>query len=359
MAPQPILKRARTVAPDFDPFPHLLNPSVHFPPSPSLTRTFSAHSAATYDRTPIQVAPNACALPARGCPGRTYYDADPSRARYPGAKPHPTTGRGASVHPRALEAYEFDDDDEDERDAERTPTRTSPYIPLPAPPPLVPDLSSESDESDGFASPPPEPAGPPFVVGGKSPYGYSAYQMPPSSSYYPPAPYAYAYNTPTPAPSYTQLHTHSSASPPRHRTRPPPRRPQTPFARSEEARDGYEEEDLPRDFSHAGGFARRASAAVASVAASVESMGERERERERKSPPRERRSRPPTSSPSSPTTTRARSRSRSADKAPTSKREKGTRKESGKESGRMKGLCRSLAGASFRDAEGEGCLGGF
>lgn len=201
--PNPILKRARTVHEDYDPFPHLLNPSVHFPPSPSLTRTFSAHSATQYDRTPIQVAPNACALPARGCPGRTYYDSSAA-----------SNGRGGSLHPRALAAYEAqkqqledEGDDDDDEEAERTPTRTSPYIPLPVPPPipnahpshaspyaataypystpfsspatygyhtaqpppLVPDLSSESDESDGFASPPPEPAGPPLHLGMSSP----------------------------------------------------------------------------------------------------------------------------------------------------------------------------------------------
>ena len=46
--------------------------TVHFPPSPTLTRTFSARSPSTYDRSPIVVLPNICALPARGCPGRTY-----------------------------------------------------------------------------------------------------------------------------------------------------------------------------------------------------------------------------------------------------------------------------------------------
>jgi hypothetical protein len=66
-SPRPILKR---------------NPStmdrerkqavVHFPPSPIISKTFMAHSPSTYDRSPIVVAPNTCALPERGCPGRTY-----------------------------------------------------------------------------------------------------------------------------------------------------------------------------------------------------------------------------------------------------------------------------------------------
>ena len=67
LTPRPILKR---------------NPSsiarerkqavVHFPPSPIISKTFVAHSPSAYDRSPIVVAPNTCALPERGCPGRTY-----------------------------------------------------------------------------------------------------------------------------------------------------------------------------------------------------------------------------------------------------------------------------------------------
>ena len=45
---------------------------VHFPPSPIISKTFAAHSPSTYDRSPIVVVPNSCALPERGCPGRTY-----------------------------------------------------------------------------------------------------------------------------------------------------------------------------------------------------------------------------------------------------------------------------------------------
>ncbi len=48
------------------------SPKVHFPPPTSLTSTYSAHSASVYDRSPIKVSPNACAMPERGCPGRTY-----------------------------------------------------------------------------------------------------------------------------------------------------------------------------------------------------------------------------------------------------------------------------------------------
>lgn len=45
---------------------------VHFPPSPIISKTFVAHSPSAYDRSPIVVVPNTCALPERGCPGRTY-----------------------------------------------------------------------------------------------------------------------------------------------------------------------------------------------------------------------------------------------------------------------------------------------
>ena len=45
---------------------------VHFPPSPIISKIFVAHSPSTYDRSPIVVVPNSCALPERGCPGRTY-----------------------------------------------------------------------------------------------------------------------------------------------------------------------------------------------------------------------------------------------------------------------------------------------
>ena len=45
------------------------SPHVHFPPTPTLTSTEITHSPFTYDRAPIVVAPNLCALPERG--GRT------------------------------------------------------------------------------------------------------------------------------------------------------------------------------------------------------------------------------------------------------------------------------------------------
>ncbi|KAI0299830.1 hypothetical protein BC826DRAFT_993600, partial [Russula brevipes] len=47
-----------------------LGPRVHFPPTPGLCQTHLTHSSAIYDRHPIVVSPNACALPERN--ERTY-----------------------------------------------------------------------------------------------------------------------------------------------------------------------------------------------------------------------------------------------------------------------------------------------
>ncbi|KAF8903050.1 hypothetical protein CPB85DRAFT_1438499 [Mucidula mucida] len=83
--PRPILKRTPSQQPHHS--------SVHFPSSPLLTRTFDAPS---YDRTPIVVAPNSCALPERG--GRCYNLSD---TKYP---------------PRAVDCPELIPDESDESD---------------------------------------------------------------------------------------------------------------------------------------------------------------------------------------------------------------------------------------------------
>lgn len=82
--PRPILKRASVSGPTV---PTTVLPApeagafnsrsgsgngVHFPPHAILASTHIAYSADAYDRSPIAVMPNECALPARGCPGRTY-----------------------------------------------------------------------------------------------------------------------------------------------------------------------------------------------------------------------------------------------------------------------------------------------
>ncbi|KAF8899422.1 hypothetical protein BD779DRAFT_1431990, partial [Infundibulicybe gibba] len=114
------------------------SPHVHFPPTPTLTSTATTHSPFAYDRAPIAVAPNACALPERG--GRVYMtrhkrgSSDSWRNRDQASAPEEP--KGSYFHPRAFEACE--------------PEQTSP-------PSLIPDTtsssgssSSESDESGGL-----------------------------------------------------------------------------------------------------------------------------------------------------------------------------------------------------------------
>lgn len=125
MSPRPILKgQHRSYS-----SPHN---QVHFPPSPTISRIYSAHSSSTYDRSPIIVSPNSCALPERGCPGRTYTldDSSPSAST---SRRYAPSNNGRHLHPRAVN---FPD------------TALSRAQPPTVPPPLIPDLSSESDESD-------------------------------------------------------------------------------------------------------------------------------------------------------------------------------------------------------------------
>jgi hypothetical protein len=123
---------------------------VHFPPSPTLTRTFAVYSAASYDRSPIVVGPNTCALPERGCPGRTYTLEEREVAPCEIAPCSYDKGAGRSKHPRSMsnQALGLHFGDEDRKLSIATP------YPSDLPPPLVPDLSSsESDESDGVRIP--------------------------------------------------------------------------------------------------------------------------------------------------------------------------------------------------------------
>jgi hypothetical protein len=138
MPPKPCLKSQ--LRSESDPLPFascprlLLSPHVHFPPTPTLTSTHIADSPWTYDRAPIAISPNSCALPERGA--RMYTPASESwnRTRATGSYFHPG--------PNAYEACEL----------ELCGTR----ITMSPPPPLIPDFSSESDESDGSVVTPPE-----------------------------------------------------------------------------------------------------------------------------------------------------------------------------------------------------------
>ncbi|KAH7886364.1 hypothetical protein F5I97DRAFT_1778995, partial [Phlebopus sp. FC_14] len=155
-SPRPILKHHPNLSDQHhllhpSPFPFaacstvLLSPHVHFPPTPTLTSTFTTHSPTSYDRTPLVVAPNNCALPGRHerefTEGRTRaeYESLSSRSR----SSRREEMKGSYFHPRAYEAC---------------------YPPPPfssRPPPLIPDsfhydVSSESDDSDGLITTPPD-----------------------------------------------------------------------------------------------------------------------------------------------------------------------------------------------------------
>ena len=155
-SPRPILKRSSHPHPD-NPINDNLPPlrihrqcpnTVHFPPSPILARTFSAYSSSTYDRSPIVVLPNICALPARGCPGRTYLPgtapASPSTSSDSNIHKSALKAKGTHMHPRRALTFGLV--------PESTPDSAT--HPLAVPPPLVPDISSESDESDGLTCSP-------------------------------------------------------------------------------------------------------------------------------------------------------------------------------------------------------------
>lgn len=137
MSPRSILKRSSQRTPESQPH------AVHFPPSPSLCSTFSAYSPSLYDRSPIVVSKNVCALPERG--GRTYHI---DETLSPQSSPR-------SPRSEATRSY---------RDRDTLPQ-------------LVPDISSsESDESDTFVQPPQAPSGI---------YSYGAYGLPTKYEYDP------------------------------------------------------------------------------------------------------------------------------------------------------------------------------
>ncbi|KAL4070338.1 hypothetical protein J3A83DRAFT_4094425 [Scleroderma citrinum] len=163
MSPRPILKPhldlPTTQEPFIEPFPFAACPSlftarhVHFPPTPTLTSTFTTHSPSAYDRTPVVVAPNTCALPGRH---EREHSSTPhaSRSRAREASP-----KGSYFHPRAYEACA----PEAYPPAAWSSSMPSPghFPPPPFPlPQLIPDNShdfssdSESSSSDSQVSTP-------------------------------------------------------------------------------------------------------------------------------------------------------------------------------------------------------------
>ncbi|RPD60426.1 hypothetical protein L226DRAFT_574395 [Lentinus tigrinus ALCF2SS1-7] len=157
--PRPCLKRSSNppaIPPQDEPStllaidPSILSPLVRFPPQTALTHTLG--NALPYDRSPIVVLPNRCALPERGCPGRTYAPEDPTASSHTRRTKRTSLSPvgGKHLHPRAVDGHDPRHDDDP------TP-RQSPRVDYHPLPPLIPDLSSESsEESDGVASPPPE-----------------------------------------------------------------------------------------------------------------------------------------------------------------------------------------------------------
>jgi hypothetical protein len=146
-----------------NPFPFALCPSVmghrvHFPPAPVLCQTHLTHSSSIYDRAPIVVLPNTCALPERN--GRTYppsnneYTSSSSSSSKRRSTQHPkvaqvatATGAAALHHPHAFRDTSMASSD--------SPTRQHQHQHQHQLPQLVPDLSSsESDESDINSLPP-------------------------------------------------------------------------------------------------------------------------------------------------------------------------------------------------------------
>ncbi|KAG2144636.1 uncharacterized protein EDB93DRAFT_1087494 [Suillus bovinus] len=99
MSPRPILKQCPQRQ---DAFPFSAHPTaspprrVHFPPTPTLTSTYAAYSSAAYDRSPVSVPANQCALPGRH--EREFACSDDSRS-YQMAEI-----KGSYFHPRAYEA---------------------------------------------------------------------------------------------------------------------------------------------------------------------------------------------------------------------------------------------------------------
>ena len=131
---------------------------VHFPPSPSqlVSATYYAYPSAYYDRTPLVVAPNECALPSRNCPERTYVICD----------------REARLLKQVKDDVEQKSEYDGDADARRTSLNTprsylssqhhldyfsppSSYYPTPHTSSNMPELTwSESEDSDGLISPP-------------------------------------------------------------------------------------------------------------------------------------------------------------------------------------------------------------
>ena len=133
--------------------PPLDSPHVHFPPTPVMTKISITHSPFSYDRAPIQVSPNVCALPERG--ERKVGGVMPMKGGE-GGYFHPSAYKSESMlcasdhpnNPRTPPIHRSQSSSSSERDG-----HLYPYLSPHLAPPLVYDHSSESD-SDLCGSPP-------------------------------------------------------------------------------------------------------------------------------------------------------------------------------------------------------------
>jgi len=133
--PPPILKSS--MMQPSNPFavcPRVYSPHVHFPPTPGMTSVHTTHSSHTYDRTPLTIAQNPCALPDRG---ERYYDNDDSSI--PRESHLRGSSKGSYFHPRAYEVCE----------REKFDSLSSNSLPLPLMHPSSLSMASEADEADG------------------------------------------------------------------------------------------------------------------------------------------------------------------------------------------------------------------
>lgn len=144
----------------------LESPHVHFPPTPILTSTALTHSPNVYDRAPIRVSPNACAIPERG--DRTYSsdDVSPPTSISP-IESYFQPKRPETMH--SLQAWAADG-----RQSVLLQASHERYDMTPSPA-LVADISSESEDSDQCVSPNP-PASPKIpMVSVQGPSGSTPY----------------------------------------------------------------------------------------------------------------------------------------------------------------------------------------
>ncbi|KAF9528154.1 hypothetical protein CPB83DRAFT_854995 [Crepidotus variabilis] len=182
------------------------SPHVHFPPTPTMTQTAITHSSFMYDRKPIMVLPNSCALPERG--ERELDIVSPIGSDHGDAKAWPgrcstqSKLKGGYFHPSAYEAAEYEAQDQlpssssllfdQEGSLPSTPAQqytpsssffkrrsesparkpqSTPHSRL-VPPPLVFD-SSESSDCSELGSPPEIPNQPNFSVAFTHPYHFA------------------------------------------------------------------------------------------------------------------------------------------------------------------------------------------